>query len=296
MACPRCDPSGKPETERGEMSEPLHIISLGAGVQSSTMALMAAAGEITPMPTAAIFADTQDEPASVYRWLDWLEKQLPFPVYRVTRGRLSERATTVKPRRDGNGGFTNGHIPFYTLYPNGKAGHIGMRGCTFDHKLMPLQKEQRRIAGIKRGQKTVGLISWIGISMDEAHRMKSSRVPWALNRYPLVDANIKRRDCLAWMEAKGFPTPPRSACCYCPYHHNREWRRLKDQEPEAFAFAVDFERRVQAAWAQVQVRKSVPFLHAKRIPLDQVDFSTDIENGQGMLAGFGNECEGMCGV
>jgi len=55
-------------------TEPLHIISLGAGVQSSTMALMAAAGEITPMPTAAIFADTQDEPASVYRWLDWLEK------------------------------------------------------------------------------------------------------------------------------------------------------------------------------------------------------------------------------
>lgn len=43
-----------------------HIISLGAGVQSSTLALMAAAGEIAPMPVAAIFADTQDEPASVY--------------------------------------------------------------------------------------------------------------------------------------------------------------------------------------------------------------------------------------
>jgi len=40
------------------VSEPIHIISLGAGVQSSTMSLMAAAGEITPMPTAAVFADT----------------------------------------------------------------------------------------------------------------------------------------------------------------------------------------------------------------------------------------------
>ena len=49
---------------------PFHVISLGAGVQSSTMALMAAHGEITPMPDAAIFADTQSEPASVYRWLD----------------------------------------------------------------------------------------------------------------------------------------------------------------------------------------------------------------------------------
>lgn len=35
-----------------------HVISLGAGVQSSTMALMATAGEIEPMPECAIFADT----------------------------------------------------------------------------------------------------------------------------------------------------------------------------------------------------------------------------------------------
>ncbi len=73
------------------MSEPIHIISLGAGVQSSCMSLMAAAGEILPMPTAAIFADTQAEPASVYRWLDWLEKQLPFPVHRVTAGNIAKR-------------------------------------------------------------------------------------------------------------------------------------------------------------------------------------------------------------
>ncbi len=56
-----------------------NFLSLGAGVQSSCVALMAANNEITPMPDAAIFADTQAEPSSVYEWLDWLEKQLPFP-------------------------------------------------------------------------------------------------------------------------------------------------------------------------------------------------------------------------
>jgi len=76
------------------MIEPIHIISLGAGVQSSTMALMAAAGEITPMPKCAIFADTQAEPQSVYTWLDWLENQLPFPVVRATKGSLDKRCTT----------------------------------------------------------------------------------------------------------------------------------------------------------------------------------------------------------
>ena len=67
-----------------------HIISLGAGVQSSTMALMAAKGEITPMPDCAIFADTGWEPVRVYEWLDWLETQLPFPLYRVSKGNLRE--------------------------------------------------------------------------------------------------------------------------------------------------------------------------------------------------------------
>ena len=34
------------------------VLSLGAGVQSSTLALMAAKGEVTPMPDVAVFADT----------------------------------------------------------------------------------------------------------------------------------------------------------------------------------------------------------------------------------------------
>lgn len=72
-----------------QTKEPIHLISLGAGVQSSTMALMAAKGEITPMPVAAIFADTKAEPKSVYTWLDWIEKQLPFPLYRVSCGNLT---------------------------------------------------------------------------------------------------------------------------------------------------------------------------------------------------------------
>jgi hypothetical protein len=52
------------------MNEPIEIQSIGAGVQSSTMALMAACGEITPMPLCGIFADTGAEPSSVYEWLE----------------------------------------------------------------------------------------------------------------------------------------------------------------------------------------------------------------------------------
>ena len=60
----------------------LRVLSLGAGVQSTTLALMIEKGEI-PMVDAAIFADTGAEPQNVYDHLDWLEKQLSYPVYRV---------------------------------------------------------------------------------------------------------------------------------------------------------------------------------------------------------------------
>ena len=50
----------------------MHVISLGGGVQSTVMLLMAEREEITPLPSAAIFADTGWEPEYVYQHLSWL--------------------------------------------------------------------------------------------------------------------------------------------------------------------------------------------------------------------------------
>ncbi len=68
----------------------LRVLSLGAGVQSTTLALMAAHGEIGPMPDCAVFADTGWEPKAVYEYLDWLRSPnvLPFPVHIVSAGDL----------------------------------------------------------------------------------------------------------------------------------------------------------------------------------------------------------------
>lgn len=275
--------------------EPIHIISLGAGVQSSAMALMAAHGEITPMPTCAIFADTQDEPASVYKWLDWLEKHLPFPVYRVTAGRLSTMSLKMRISAKGRK-YSTTNIPFFTKAANGDLGKIPHRSCTADFKLKPLFKKSKEVAKVKRGEKTVRVIQWIGISLDEVQRMKHSRESWAQSRWPLIEKELRRNDCLLWMKAKGYPVPPRSACVYCPYHRNSEWRRLRDEEPAEFDRAIRFERAIQENKATTENFASTPFLHRSCVPLDQVDLSTDIDRGQALLAGFNAECEGMCGV
>lgn len=271
------------------MNDPIHIISLGAGVQSSTMALMAAAGEITPMPVAAIFADTQDEPASVYKWLDWLEKQLPFPVHRVTKGKLSDRSCST--------GFSkkNNKVSFSSIpaFVKGSDGYESLipRQCTRDFKVDPITKEVNRL---RRDSLNVTAYQWIGISTDEIYRAKEHRnFPRIQNRFPLMEARLNREQCLAWMKASGHPEPPRSACIYCPYHNNSEWRRLKTTEPEEFQKAVAFEIRFQAALKSTSLR-GTPFLHRSCKPLSEVDFSTEEERGQ--LNMFNNECEGMCGV
>ena len=274
------------------MTQPIHLISLGAGVQSSTLALMAAHGEVKPMPAAAIFADTQDEPAGVYHWLDWLEKQLPFPVYRVTAGKLSSEALRMRVTKDGRK-FSRTAIPFFTLSASGDLGKVKFRSCTVDYKIKPIMKLARKLGGVKRGQKTVGVIQWIGISLDEIQRMKPARDPWAESRWPLVEMRMTRRSCLKWMEDKGYPPPPRSACVFCPFHGNAEWRRLQTEEPEAFLDAVAFEKAVQAAKSNSDSFDSVPYLHRSCKPLDTIDFRNDFERGQ--LSLWQDECEGMCG-
>lgn len=271
-----------------------HLISLGAGVQSSTMALMAAAGEITPMPIGAIFADTQDEPASVYRWLGWLEKQLPFPVHRVTKGRLSEEAVRMRTTKDGRK-FSRTDIPIFTKSAEGVLGKVPFRSCTADYKIKPIMKLARQLAGIKRGQTAVGVVQWIGISLDEVQRAKPARDAWAQSRWPLLELRMRRQQCLDWMKARGYPEPPRSACVFCPFHNNAEWRRLQTEEPEDFAFAVRFEKSLQAAKSSSANFASTPFLHRTGKPLDEIDFRSDIERGQGVF-GWDDECEGMCGV
>jgi hypothetical protein len=270
------------------MTEPIHILSLGAGVQSSTLALMAATGEITPMPHCAIFADTQAEPASVYRWLDWLEKQLPFPVHRVTKGSLTDASLRVRTSAKGLK-YTKHAIPAFIVDSQGRKGLL-MRQCTLDFKISVIYRE---ITRVRRECGAKSAIQWIGISRDEADRMKPSRVKSVVNIWPLVDAGITRAKCLQWIKAQGFPAPPRSSCVYCPYHSDFEWKRLRDEEPEEFERAAKYDEDLRASLAGVI--RGTAYLHSSRVPLRDADFrSKDEKSGQENL--FRNECEGHCGV
>ena len=265
----------------------LNLISLGAGVQSSAMALMASAGEIEPMPDAAIFADTAAEPEYVYEWLDWLETQLPFPVHRVmaAQGLEENIISSLSGKR-----FAG--APFFTESKNG-GGQI-MRQCTNEFKIQPLRQKVRSLLGVgkgDRGGKEVRAIQWIGISTDEAHRMKPSQDKYIAHRWPLIEAGLSRHDCLNWMERSGYPKPAKSSCYFCPYHNDALWRELKIDYPKEFDKAVKIDRMIRGG---VRGTKEKLYLHRSMIPLEDVDFRNAEDFGQ--IDAFGEECEGMCGV
>ena len=290
------------------------VLCLGAGVQSTTLALMAAAGDITPMPHAGIFADTGWEPARVYRHLQWLtgcdlveedgrlravpgvyqKGELPFPVHIAVHGDIRQDLIAAATRGD-----RVAQPPAFLLHPDGTPGQI-RRACTYEFKIKAIERTIREIAGIKKRQRRVDITveKWFGISLDEAGRMRDSEYSWAVNRYPLIEQGMTRHGCLEWCQQRGYPLPPKSACIGCPFHSNRHWREMRDNYPEEWQDAVYIDQLIRHGLPGV---KLPAFLHPQRVPLDQVDLRTLRERGQLTLFdddedAFMGECEGMCGV
>jgi hypothetical protein len=262
----------------------MHVISLGAGVQSTTMLLMALAGELEPMPVAAIFADTGWEPAAVYAHLDWLEgvmKAAGMPLYRVTGGDLR---ADVLAFVSGERPTVGWRMPFHSRNEAGRASMLG-RQCTRDYKVRPIR---RKIRDLIIEHQAAPVTSWIGISLDEATRMKPSDVRAIIHRWPLIEKRMTRHDCLLWLERHGYPRPPRSACIGCPFHSDQEWRDIKTRTAE-WADATEFDDAAR----QLRGRGEV-YLHPQLVPLPMADLSTPQERGQ--LSLWDQECEGMCGV
>lgn len=295
----------------------LRVLSLGAGVQSTTMALLAAHGEIGPMPDCAIFADTGWEPAAVYEHLDWLMSGnvLPFPVHIVSAGNIRDHLLAAGEGRRWASipAFTRTvrlagtPIPVLGEDDEGELIEIGerrsaadiisigmiRRQCTTEFKIVPIRRKVRELAGLarKRSPSFPVVEQWIGISTDEVIRAKPSFEAWQIKRFPLIERRMCRQDCMAWLRRHGYPIPPKSACIGCPFHDNARWRDMRDHDAEAWADAVEVDRALRSGLRGI---RGDVFLHRSCVPLDLADLSTAADHGQ--LDLFGNECEGMCGV
>ncbi len=259
----------------------LRVLSLGAGVQSTTVALMAARGEIEA-PDCAIFADTGDEPRAVYQHLEWLMSGvLPFPVHVIHQEHSLSEALKA--------GNDMARFPVHV-----GAGGLGSRQCTRNWKIRPIRRKIRDLLGV--GPRSYiapnSVESWVGISTDEIVRLKPSGCAFIHNRHVLIEARFSRQDCYTWLQDRQYRIPPKSRCRYCPFQTNVEWLDLKSCE-EDWAETIELDGWLRQP-AQVARFRGEVYLHASRNPLDVADLSAHMPSPTVDL--FGHECEGMCGV
>jgi len=261
----------------------MRVLSLGAGVQSSTLALMIEKGEV-PMVDCAIFSDTQAEPDYVYDYLYKLKKLVSYPIHIVTGGDLGEDSL--------NDPFVK--LPVYILDLETGVVGFGRRQCTREYKITPIIKKIRELSGLKKYQRIpvdfkVSML--MGISRDEMQRATENREKWITNEYPLIfDKQYNRGDCLAWIERNGYTLPQRSACYFCPFQSNMEWRKMKELQPVMFNNAVKFDEKIRH---KMRDDRYQAYLHKECRLLKDID----LDPNKDQMDMFNDICdEGMCGV
>lgn len=235
---------------------PLRVLSLGWGVQSWTIAAMTALGELPPLDYA-VHASTFDGKATrkfAAEHTPWLrERGVNVVEVRLAPEDLVE--AVVPPQWS-----DSVMIPAFTRSIEGADGQM-KRQCTSLWKI----RATRQFARSKVTSIRVGAIEQVmGISLDEWQRMRDSDVQYIVNTYPLVEARVKRADCILWLQRNGLPVPPKSACVFCPFHTAKQWKAMKREGGEDWEIAVAADKAIRAT---AEAHGHQLYVHSARVPL-----------------------------
>ena len=219
------------------------ILSLGAGIQSTTLALLLEEALLpgVPMPQYAIFSDTKAEPQHVYDTIEWLRSKISYPIVTCSFADLAKntwKAITGMPVPE-RGHHQGGYIDLPVFSENG----IGRRQCTGVYKVKPIKKMIRELA--QSAPPALTATQYLGISANETKRAKPAQEAWIENRFPLIEHGWTRNDCLLWLDKNhgGHPVS-RSACWFCPYRNKQDWKELRDRYPALYQDAAAMDRQM----------------------------------------------------
>jgi len=105
----------------------------------------------------------------------------------------------------------------------------------------------------------------IGFSTDEAHRARFDYNDGIERRFPLLEYELDRADCVRIIKDAGLPVPMKSGCWFCPFQRKSQWRLLRQLHPDLFCKAQALEAReiaARAARGKGPLRLSdVPLVH-----------------------------------
>ena len=169
--------------------ETYDVGNVSGGVQSTTMARACLAG-LLPMPDCFIFADTGWERETSYQTIMELKTDIEaagVPFHIANNGNVRVQALESGNTESDYGdwrdeqGYGYLKMPVYTIDQRGNRPRMSRKQCTTDFKIRPIRRFLRAHYG-----EDVRFNQWIGISLDEAHRMRTSDVKYVTMCYPLI--------------------------------------------------------------------------------------------------------------
>ena len=223
----------------------VEILSYGGGKQTIAMCVLVAQGRL-PRPDYIIAADTGREVKSTWEYLDQYARPLMASIGMDIHVAGHDLAT--RDLYSHNGDLL---IPAFTQ--TGKLPTF----CSSEWKARVVQRHARSL-----GAKTSELMVWIGFSLDETNRIKSTEG----RRFPLVEAMLTSTDCYHIIETAGLPVPKKSRCGMCPHQNNSEWREVRDTDPELGREAISIDEEIRA-----NDDRGGLYLHGSRVPLASAD-------------------------
>lgn len=310
----------------------IKVLNLGAGVQSTTLYLMSMRQdepEFVPVFDCAIFSDTQEEPKAVYDHLEWLKSLGGPPIITTTAGSLGDDLLAGK-NSTGQSLTRFASIPTFCIGEGDEEPGRNKRQCTKEYKTDPVEQCIRReVVGLqkrKRFPEDIRIHQYLGLSYDEPGRVakvrsrfagnvdptpfllihefrekapKTERQPirWAVPHFPLFEMEWTRGDCQSYLkETVPDREIPRSACVFCPYRRNEEWRLIRNNDPVGWARAIQIDEALRSGARAAEGTTKTMYLHRSCVPLavadlDEVESQADI-----YFFGLNAECEGMCGL
>ena len=239
----------------------LKILSCGAGMQSTALALMSCENALygtkypeVPIYDAIIFCDLGCEPP-------WVYSQVNFISEACKKSGIAFYSLDTHLYEDYLSNFGNKHVstvPFWSIAPDGSKAKM-RRQCTIDYKIVAIHKfVKRQLLGYvpyqRMRKEDIGAHEMhIGFSAEESRRVFSSQHPFFTNKFPLVEMGLARPDNYKYiLEVWGLDTKA-SACCFCPFHRNYFFKYLKDNHPESYEELVALDNLLEEKQPQTKI-------------------------------------------
>lgn len=226
----------------------MKILSFGAGMQSTALALMScenamAKGPVpnpmVPVYDAVIICDLGLEQEWVVQQTEFVRqacikagiyfKKLDTHLYQDFMENFGERRTIS--------------IPWWTLRSDGHKSKMP-RYCTTDYKIDVISKFVRwELLGYEKGEKTKSEDvkaheMHMGFSLEEKARCGKNPHLLFVNHFPLVEMGWTRAESYKYILEKWGLDTKASACPFCPFHRNYYFQHIKEHDPAIYRSVV----------------------------------------------------------